>query len=258
MGLFEFSITKLELFMMVFFRIMALLMIMPVFDNQKIMPQYKIMISIMIAFVLFPIVDGQNFVMPNGLAEIFWIILKEIFLGLVIGFTAKLVFIGIELAAEFTGVQMGFGASSMMDPISNQTQLVVSTFQIWVATILFLSLNGHHLFFSAIAETFYKIPIGTASVSGELTKTIVDYTSMVFVVGIKLAAPITAVMIMTNAVLGIISRFVPQMNVFVMSFPLSIGVGLIILSASIPFVAYMIKSLFELMSFDIAKVISLM
>lgn len=258
MGLLEFSITKLEVFLMVFFRVMALLMIMPVFDNQKILPQFKILISIMIAFVLFPIVEAQNFILPASTAAIFWIILKEIFIGLVIGFTAKLVFVAVDIAANFAGVQMGFGASSVVDPISNHNTLVISTFQVWLATMIFLSLNGHHLFFSAIAETFYKIPIGTASLSGELTKTIVDYTSMVFVVSIKLAAPITAVMIMTNAVLGIVSRFVPQMNVFIMSFPLSIGIGLIIFSASVPFIAYMIKSLFELMSFDIAKLISLM
>lgn len=258
MGLLEFSISKLELFIMVFFRVMALLMIMPIFDNQRIIPQFKILISIMIAFVLFPIVDAQNFVMPASIGMIFWIILKEIFLGLVIGFTAKLVFTAIELGSNFAGVQMGFGASSIVDPISSSSTLVISTFQVWVATMLFLSLNGHHLFFSAIAETFYKIPIGTASMTGALAQTIVDNTATVFVVSIKLAAPITAVMIMTNAVLGIISRFVPQMNVFVMSFPLSIGIGLIILSASIPFIAFMIKSLFELMSFDIAKVISLL
>lgn len=258
MGLLEFSISKLEIFIMVFFRVMALLMIMPIFDNQKIIPQFKILISILVSYVLFPIVDAQNFVMPATMGAIVWIILKEIFLGLVIGFTAKLVFVAVELGSNFAGVQMGFGASSVVDPISNSSTLVIATFQVWVATMLFLSLNGHHLFFSAIAETFYKIPIGTASMTGGLAKTIVDYTATVFLVSIKLAAPITAVMIMTNAVLGIISRFVPQMNVFVMSFPLSIGIGLIILSASIPFIAYMIKSLFELMSFDIAKVISLL
>lgn len=258
MGIFEFSISQIELFLLVVFRILALLMVLPIFDNQKILPRYKILMSLVIAFVMYPLVKDQGFLMPSTVGNIAWVIIRELFIGLVIGFTAKLVFSGIELAAQFSGIQMGFGASNIVDPITSQRMLVVSTFQLWFATILFLSLDGHHLFFSAIADTFHRIPIGTAVFSGDLAKSIVDSTSMVFLIAIKIAAPITAVMIMTNAILGIISRFIPQINVFIMSFPLSIGIGLIILSSSIPFIAYMIKSLYETMSFDIAKVISLM
>jgi len=258
MGLFEFSLLKLEIFILVLFRVATLIMVIPIFDNQRIIPAYKILISIAIAMIMFPIVEARGFILPETIGLIFWIVLKEIFIGLIIGFTARLVFSGIELAAQFAGIQMGFGASNIVDPMTNQNMLVISIFKIWLATILFLSLNGHHIFFTALADTFYKIPIGTASLSANLAASIVDFTSSVFVISIKLAAPITAVMIMTNAILGIVSRFIPQINVFIMSFPLSIGIGLIIFASSIPFMAYMIKGLYELMSFDIARVISLL
>jgi len=258
MGLFEFSLIKLEVFVLVLFRVLSLIMVIPIFDNQRIIPTYKILISICIALIMFPIVETVDFIFPGTIGLMFWVVLKEIFIGLIIGFTARLVFTSIELAAQFSGIQMGFGASNVVDPMTNQNLLVIAIFKIWLATILFLSLNGHHIFFTALADTFYKIPIGTASLSSGLASAIVDFTSTVFVISIKLAAPITAVMIMTNAILGIVSRFIPQINVFIMSFPLSIGIGLIIFASSVPFIAYMIKGLYELMSFDIARVISLL
>ena len=114
------------------------------------------------------------------------------------------------------------------------------------------------MFFSALGESLYKVPIGSASISGPLTKTIVDYTSTVFFVALKLSSPITVVMIMTNVSLGIMARFIPQINVLMMSFPVTIGIGLIIIGTSIPFIAYAVKSLFIIMSSDMAKIVSLL
>jgi len=258
MDIFSFSIPQLELFMLVLFRILALIMILPFFASENVFPTYKILISLALAMTLFPIVKGQAHLLPDTTGGIIWAVIRELFVGFVVGFVGRLVFAGIETGAQFAGVQMGFGSANIMDPISNTSVIITARFHIMFAVVLFLTLNGHHIFISAIVDTFTQVPIGKALLTTNMVQTIINYTGNVFVIAVKISAPITLIMILTNMAMGLLARFIPQVNVFVVSFPITVAVGLVLMAVTIPFIAYAVKGLFDTMTHDIYTIISML
>jgi len=130
-------------------------------------------------------------------------------------------------------MQMGFSIASVIDPsMGNQTQ-IMSVMQTLLATLFFLSLNIHHTFIRAIVDSFSIIPLGGWQMSEALIKFLVQVTSDVFILGIRLAAPVMVTLLLTSVVLGVMARAFPQMNVFMVSFPLNIGLGFFVLGATL-------------------------
>jgi flagellar biosynthetic protein FliR len=258
MGLFDFSILELEQFLLVLFRIVAIFMTVPVFDSNQILPAYKILFCLMITLVIFPTVDLRYISFPPSLGTLVLYIIKELAVGFIIGFICSLIFAAIQMAAQYAGIQMGFGAASMMDPISNSQVIVVAQFQLLLATILFLALDGHHIFFRAMHQSFELVPLGGLKFTGNVTAYLVELSGGVITLAFKIAAPITAVMIMTNAALGVVARIVPQLNIFMVAFPLTIGVGLLVFTASLNVFHYGIKQIYIMMSDQLTNMINLM
>ncbi|MEM3112633.1 MAG: flagellar biosynthetic protein FliR, partial [Candidatus Anstonellales archaeon] len=156
-----------------------------------------------------------------------------------------LIFIGVQFAGELIGNQMGFGMANILDPQSGLNSPVISQFQYFVAVMIFLSIDGHHWFFRALAQSFQILSPGEIFLQGGLFKHFVDLSGKVFQIGIKIIAPIMAILIFTQLALGIVARMVPQINLLISSFPLTIGLGLIVLGLSLEFLFPLIRSLFE-------------
>ena len=129
-------------------------------------------------------------------------------------------------------MQMGFSMSSLLDPSMGQVPLM-SVFQTLLASLLFLTLGVHHVFIRAMVDSYALIPLGGWHMSSDLIVFLIDTTAGIFILGIKLAAPVMVALLATSVVLGIMARSFPQMNIFMISFPLNIGLGFVVLGVTL-------------------------
>jgi flagellar biosynthesis protein FliR len=142
------------------------------------------------------------------------------------------------------GFQMGLSVANVIDPVNNNQVQTIADFQYLIAMLVFLSVDAHHIFFSAIIQSYSVLNPLTFHFSGQLMQMIFDFSTEMFVIAVKLGAPLMAVMLFTNVGLGIIARTVPQMNIFIVGFPLQISVGLIFLGLTAPLFVKITQGLF--------------
>jgi flagellar biosynthetic protein FliR len=142
--------------------------------------------------------------------------------------------------------------------MSSQQVSIITELQYLIAMLVFLTINAHHLFFQAIAQSYSVLPPLTFHFSGQLMQFIFDVSREMFVIALKLAAPITAVMIFTNVGLGIVARTVPQMNIFIVGFPLQISLGLVFLGLTAPLFVRMTQGIFGGLEGKILSLLRLM
>ena len=143
------------------------------------------------------------------------------------------------------GYQMGLAMASMFDPQSGVNNTVTAEFNYLVALLFFLALDGHHLFFKALAESFREVGPGVLQVRAGLYEYILQLSGKMFVIAIKLSAPVMAIILFVHMALGLTAKMVPQINLLMASFPLTIGLGLLFLILSIELFAPYYQSLFE-------------
>ena len=138
------------------------------------------------------------------------------------------------MAGDIVGFQMGLSIANIIDPTSSEQVSIITELQYLVAILVFLAVNAHHIFFSAIIQSYSVLSPLTFHFSGALMQAILSFSKEMFVIAIKLSAPIMAVMLFVNVGLGIVARTVPQINIFIVGMPLQIAIGLIFLGLTAP------------------------
>jgi flagellar biosynthetic protein FliR len=159
----------------------------------------------------------------------------ELLVGLCLGLAVDVIFAGLQIAGELIGFQIGFSMANVVDPMSGITSPIIANILYVTAMLLFLSLGGHHLLIKALVDSFQIIPIGDSMAHRKFLMTVVEYSGVMFVIGVKVAAPIIGIILLINVAFGVIARALPQMNMFIMAFPLTIAVGLIFTAFIIQF-----------------------
>jgi flagellar biosynthetic protein FliR len=183
--------------------------------------------------VFFPVVRGRMPQLPADSISLGLLMGREALVGLSLGLLSQVIFSAVEFCGQIVGTQMGFGAASLFDPSQGTQQNVMSVFQNLLATLLFMVLGMHHVFIRAIVESYTVVPLGAWHMSGELLRFVVATTTGVFVLAVKLAAPVMASLLAASMALGVMARAFPQMNIFMISFPLNIGLGFLVLGATL-------------------------
>lgn len=225
-----FSTANIILFMAIFTRISGLFASAPLFSTYPIPMQVKIWLAAAIAFILFPIVQYNTaFVAPNSVPALTLILLKEFFIGFAMGYCANILFVGIELGVNMFAVQMGLSADQALNPTSGGQSPVITQAYTYLAAMLFIALGAHQWLFSALYNSFKSLPVGyTFAFSPELIGHIVTTTGQMFGIGLSIALPIFGVLFITDVLLGFTSKMMPQMNIFMVSLPLKIYLGLLL------------------------------
>ena len=220
-------------FMLILSRVAGIFAALPVFGGRRLPISIKVITVLMITLVCFPTLSITPPEIPPDAFSLALLALSELMVGLTLAFITQIIFAAVEFSGQIIGMQMGFTIASIIDPSQgNQTQ-IMSVIQTLFATLMFLSLNIHHLFIRAIIDSFKAIPLGGWHLNGELLHFLVQRTADIFVIGIRLAAPVMVALLLTTVALGVMARSFPQMNVFMISMPLNIGLGLIILGMTI-------------------------
>jgi len=197
----------------------------PVFGRREIPAQAKIGLSALLAIIVYPFIPGNN--LNNDLWILASNVLKEFMIGISMGYASYLLFSSLYLAGEIIDMEMGFGIVNVMDVQSNTQVPLMGNYFYILTILLFLTVNGHHILISAIMKSYDLLPLGEAIFQKNLLQTIITDFKEMFLLGIRVALPIVAVIFFTDLALGIIARTVPQMNVFIVGLPIKIAVGLI-------------------------------
>ena len=225
-------------------RILGLIMLAPVFAHTSVPRRVKIGLGVFIALIIAPTLPP----MPDvGLGS--WqgllILVQQLLIGMAIGFIMRVVFAAVEAAGEIVGLQMGLGFATFFDPQSAGQTLVIAQFFNLLATLLFLAVNAHLLLLGVLAESFKSLPISPQPLAAAGFYTVAGYGSIVFSVGLQLALPLIAILLMTNLALGILTRSAPQLNIFAIGFPITLGVGLIALDVTLPYFTPQLERIFQ-------------
>ena len=225
-----FSINNIILFMAIITRLSGLFASAPLFSTYPIPRQGKIWLAALIAFILFPIVQNNtNFVAPTTVPVLIVILFKEYLIGYTIGFCANIIFAGIEFGANMFAIQMGLSISQALNPVSGATSPVITRAYSYLASMIFIIIGAHQWLFAALYNSFKSMPVGyTFTFSPELADQIIHMTSHLFDISLSIALPIFGVLFITDVLLGFTSKMMPQMNIFMVSMPLKIYLGLLL------------------------------
>jgi len=241
---FNINLQELQIFFLVFLRVSAILMSIPIFGGRNIPITFKAGIAISVSIIIFPILKlgahpYYSEIIAFGIGAA-----GEILLGSIIGLCVNLIFAGVQLAGQLAGYQMGFAISNVMDPQTGSQTSVLAGFQNIMAMLLFLAFNAHHWFLKSLEDCFRRVPLFNFSINGPMIEYFMKLAGNMFIIALKVAAPVMAALLVTSVCLGLVARTVPRMNVFLVGMPLKIGLGIIFLAVSLPYFAYFLKQLF--------------
>ena len=228
----QITAEQIETFIFAFLRVSAIVATMPILGNRTVPVRVKGGLSLMIAFLIFPFVE-----LHAPPLEIFSLSLRmagEVMVGITMGFAGRLIFAGVRLAGQLAGFQMGFAIVNVFDPITSSQVSILAQLQYLFAMLIFLAVDGHHLFLYAIAESYRILPPLGFHFSGELTQSIIKLSTDIFIVAIKTGAPVIVMLLMISIGFGLIARTVPQINILIVGFPMKIAVGLIGIGLALP------------------------
>jgi flagellar biosynthesis protein FliR len=237
----DISVAQFQLFLILFIRVLGILASSPVFGHRAFVNQAKVGFALVLSIALYPAVP-ITLAATTDLFPFVFVVIKELMLGVMVGFVARLVFIAVQFAGEVIGIDIGFGVVNIIDPLSAERISIIGTFKNLLAILIFLIIDGHHVILNAMAASFDMVPLGGVQFTHMLTQGLVSMTSGVFVMAVKMSAPVITALFLTSLALGITARTVPQMNVFIVGFPLKIGIGMGMLLISLPlFMTVLIK-----------------
>ena len=231
---FQFTLNDLQLFTLAWFRITGLMFIAPIFGSDTVPPRLKILLSLVFAMIFFSFIPREGVtVEPNFLLYIVWVLL-ELGVGMILGFAATLIFSAVQFGGQLIDQEMGLAMANVIDPISNAQISIVGQFKVFLATIVYLLIDGHHFLLSAISQSFTLIPLLGLQYGEPLVMHLSDtMIREVFEIAIKVAAPSLVTLSLITIAMAFMARTVPEMNIFIVGFALRLLVGFLILTIGV-------------------------
>jgi flagellar biosynthetic protein FliR len=188
-----------------------------------------------LALVMVPLSAGPA--VPERLSSLVAMFAGELAIGLALGFAAQLFVLAFQIAGELVGYQMGFGMARVIDPRMNVDSTIMGRWFWLIGMTLFFTLGGPELLIRGVAGTLQLVPPGLAAPGGDMAAALLRFSADTFSAALGVAAPAVGILLLTSMALGILARTVPQMNVFIVGFPLKITAGIVGVALTIPFLA---------------------
>ena len=252
----QILLPEFQSFLALVSRIGGLLAALPILSGRTVPMKVKVALVLVLGAALAPVVrlpavPYDPIVLAGGL-------MGEMAIGLTIGLAVRMFFGALELAGDLIGVQMGFGVLQIIDPATAHHTPIVGQFFTLLASLVFLSLNAHMLIVAAIVSSYEAIPAFGAALPSALGEEVLRLSKEMFTIGLKLSAPVLVTILVINILLAILGRAVSQINVFVLSFPVTIAAGLAVLSVSMPFTIGLFAREIERLQFVIEGILKIL
>ncbi|MCB9478842.1 MAG: flagellar biosynthetic protein FliR [Deltaproteobacteria bacterium] len=231
---------QLVVFFLIFFRILAVLMLLPVFSARTVYDPAKLGLAFFMAIVTTSFLQGHDAMplandVPMDFGGLVLAIAGEIFLGVTMGFVVTVAIDAINYAGNVAGFEMGLTVANAIDPSSGLQNSIISNFYVMFASMIFIVTGLYLKFVEGIVAGFLKVGPGQVIVSAGSLHSLVELGGTIFVGAVSIGAPWIIVLLLAKVSLGLMARTFPQMNVFFVGFPLTIGLGLFIFAVSLPF-----------------------
>lgn len=229
MDLFSFDPATTFSFFLTFFRISLVVFLLPFFGGEVVPVPVKAALCIVLAVGLWPHLSFKGTLLPGHPLSIVLMIFGELVLGLTLSLLVQFVFAAVQTGGQIIGFQMGYAMINVIDPLTGVSEVVTAHFLYMTTLLTFLSLNGHLYLLRGLTESFAYIPPGALILTPAVTKGIINFSSQMFILAIKIASPVIVSVFLVDLALALISRAAPQMNVLLVGFPLKIMVGFLFL-----------------------------
>lgn len=234
-------------FLLIFCRMTAFFVISPIFSSRSVPNTFKIGIALFISLLIF-LLKGTSVTISEEPGIYVLLVLREVLIGLLLGYVAYLMFTVIQMAGSFIDIQTGFGIASVFDPLTGASAPMIGNFKYMFAILMFLSMNGHHYLIQSVLYSYDWIPLDAEIMSkmmdGSISEFLIRTFSNSFMIAFQMAAPIVIAMFLTDVGLGFLARSAPQFNIFVIGVPVKIIVGLLMLMLLTPSFAFIFENLF--------------
>ena len=248
----SFTIEHVEFYLLVLIRITSFVIGAPFFGYQTIPMKIRLSIGMILSLVAFqtvPVVE-LHYVGVLGFSVL---VLKEMMVGLILGFMCNMCTYIISFAGQFMDMEMGLSMASTFDPLTNIQVSISGNMYLYLVMLMMLISNLHYKIVQAILDTFTYFNVGQAVFDGNLQETAIEFLANFFLVGFRIVLPIFACMLVINVVLGVLSRAIPQMNMFVVGIQIKVLVGIVLLLIIVPTVPTITNFVVETMQEIVVK-----
>lgn len=250
------EVESLQWSFLVLARLTSFMVLAPFFSIKGTPNLIKLGFGILLTGLIIPNIQPVENI-PVDLVSYSILLIKEVVVGLILGYISILTFNAIRIAGELIDIQMGFAMAAVFDP-QNQTKItLMGQFMYLFQILLFLAVDGHHVLIMAISYSYTLIPVTGAIFKTTFVTAILKMFIEMFSLGIRMAAPFIIAFLICDIGLGIMARTVPQLNVFILSFPIKTGLGLVALAAVLPVMTALVNNILSQMETQMGIIMGL-
>jgi len=228
-----YNVDEFKVYLLVLARFSILLFMFPIFSTQMVPRVVKTSLAMVLSLLLYSVVDVDSSMFPTTVIETGLLIVTELMTGLMISLCVRFFLGSIQFAGQIIGFQMGFSMVNIMDPLTGANLSVLEEIAYWMTLLVFLLFNGHHIMIRSVIESFKILPPGIFVLQHVLLDKLTEQGGQLFILAIKIGAPVIAALLFTNVAFGMTGKFAPQMNIMIVAFPFQISVGLMLFGFSL-------------------------
>ncbi len=215
-------------YMLVLIRVSIVLFLFPIFSSNVFPRRLKMGFAMVTALLFYSVVELDLSRFPLNVPATGLLVLAEAMIGLTLGLCLRIFFGSVQLAGQVIGFQMGFAMINVVDPQTGSNVSIMDQLGYWVCVVVFLLLNGHHIIFLSVIDSFKLVPVGFFMMQEVMLVKILELGGELFVLAIKIGAPVITSLLFVSVGFGLMAKFSPQMNVMIVAFPLKIIAGLLL------------------------------
>ncbi|MDF2590509.1 MAG: putative rane protein [Anaerocolumna sp.] len=239
-----FEIRDIETFLLILVRITAFIFAAPFFSLRNVPQRVKVGFSLFFSIIIFQTIPLTT-LNYQGVIGFAGLIISEAMVGLIIGFFANVSYYILSFAGQMMDMEMGFSMVNEFDPVANFQTTITSNYYSYLIMLMMLVTNLHHYIITAIVDTYKVIPIGEANFKPAMYVLMLQFIKDYFIIGFRIVLPVFAAILVVNAILAILAKVAPQLNMFVIGLQLKVFVGLIILFLLTGFIPSISNLIFE-------------
>jgi flagellar biosynthesis protein FliR len=258
-NILSFNPESYFLFFLIVLRISGIFVTAPVLSSESVPRPLRIYMAVICSLIIFSVVPATDIIFET-LTTIDYLLLasKELMIGLLLGVVPRIMFAAVDFAGTVTGFLMGLSISNVVDPMTDLQVSIIASLEGLLATLLFIVMDGHHIFFEVITYSYQSISIGGFQFTPNKIDFLLRITADLVIIGMKLGAPLIVSLLLANVIMGFMARSIPQMNVFIVGFPFTIGMGLILLILGMPHLIRAMSLLFGRSGEQIIELLQIM
>lgn len=237
------DIDMLRVFLLIFARTAAMISLIPYFAQRGIPVVLRVFISLAVAFLIYLAV-GEELVIYSP-DDMLISVVMEVLVGLALGLLVSIFFTIFLMAGEFVSRQAGLMLARLFDPAFEEQVNIIGQFYTMVAMVLYLTIDGHHLLFRGLADSFEMIPLGAGLLTPQLMDNVIAFSADVLTIAFQISAPIVVTLIVLNFALGLLAKTAPQIHVFMLALPLKIMGTMVLIGLSLPIMADLLPNFLD-------------